>query len=401
MTYIQHIRAQFPAYTHSPDLVYLDSAATSQKPAAVIESISDYYQHANANVHRGIHTLTAQSTEQFEQARDVVQQFLGAKTRQEIIWTRGTTEAINLVANSFLLPRLRADDEILVPESEHHANIVPWQLIAQKAHAKVIAIPVSEAGIISTEQLKSLINAKTRFIAVAHMTNVTGARQPIEQIIDIAHQHNIPVLVDGAQGVVHEEVNVEKLGADFYTFSGHKLFGPTGIGALYARQAHLEEMTPWHGGGKMVQKVSFDGTTFSAAPAKFEAGTPNIAGAIGLASAITWFNQLPRDDIEQHLHALQRYTFEKLSELDDIVILGYQEKSSIISFIVKDVHHQDIATLLDEQGISVRTGHHCAHPFMSRLGVDGTIRVSSALYNQKKDIDQLVSALKKALELLA
>ncbi len=397
------IRAQFPALAqtvnHQP-LIYLDSAATTQKPDVVIDAIADYYRQQNANVHRGSHSLTANATTQFEQARDIVRQLIGAQAIEEIVWTRGATEAINLVAQTYARNHLSVGDEILVGEMEHHANIVPWQIVAQQTGAKVVKVPMTDNCQLDMDAFQSLLNHKTKIVALAHITNVTGTRQPIEQCIELAHRFGAMVLIDGAQGIVHEAVNVAELNADFYVFSGHKLYAPAGIGVLYGKRDILEAMPPWHGGGKMVEKVSFEHTSFSALPGKFEAGTPNVAGAIALGKAIEWYQGFKLADIEQHIAQLQHMAYTQLSLIDDIDIIGYQPRSSLLSFVIQGVHHQDLATLLDQQGIAVRSGHHCAHPFMDALNITGTVRVSFGIYNTEQDVTRLVAAVHKACDLL-
>ncbi|MDG3087362.1 SufS family cysteine desulfurase [Vibrio hannami] len=397
---VTSIRQQFPALDNS-ELVYFDSAATTQKPACVIEAIKRYYSMQNANVHRGSHSLTAHATNQFEQARALVSQFIGANSPKEIVWTRGATEALNLIAQTYARSTLQEGDVILVGESEHHANIVPWQIVAEQTGATVIPIPVKADGHLCQDAYESLLSNKVKLVAIAQTTNVTATRNPIEAMISEAHNVGAKVVIDGAQGVVHEEVNVADLDADFYVFSGHKLYAPTGIGVLYGKQALLEQMPPWHGGGKMVQKVSFGGTTYSELPGKFEAGTPNIAGAIALAEAINWYQSFDRPEIENHISTLQKTAYQKLIALDDdIKVIGYQPGSSVISFVMEGVHHEDIATLLDKQGIAVRSGHHCAHPLMDAFDIPGTVRVSFGIYNTLEDVEKLISALEKALDIL-
>ncbi len=392
--------AQFPALANNHTLVYLDSAATTQKPDAVIDCVKRYYQKQNANVHRGSHTLTAQATSEFEAARTRVQHFIKARSEKEIIWTRGATEAINLIAQSYARSQLQPGDEILVSEMEHHANIVPWQIVAEQTGALVVKVPINQNCTLNMEQFQKRISERTKIVAIAHISNVTGTRNPIEEIIQIAHKVGAITVIDGAQGAVHEAVDVVTLDADFYLFSGHKLYAPTGIGVLYGKQHLLEAMPVWHGGGKMVDKVSFSGTVFSELPAKFEAGTPNIAGAIALANAINWLKAYPLVEVEKHIHNLQATTYQRLCELDDVKVIGYQQNSSLISFVVEGVHHQDITTLLDQQGIAVRGGHHCAHPLMDALGLAGTVRVSFAIYNTMEDVERFIKALKKVLEIL-
>ncbi|EGR7952431.1 cysteine desulfurase CsdA [Vibrio vulnificus] len=400
---VQAIRQQFPALAqqvNQNELVYLDSAATTQKPQCVIDAITQYYSSQNANVHRGSHSLTASATSQFEAARDCVAHFIGVQSSKEIIWTRGATEALNLIAQTYARSTLQVGDEILVGEMEHHANIVPWQMVAEQTGAKVVKIPMTADCQLDIESFKTLMNERVKIVAVAQTTNVTATRQPIESIIELAHQHGAIVVVDGAQGIVHEPVDMRTLDADFYVFSGHKLYAPAGIGVLYGKLALLEAMPPWHGGGKMVEKVSFEKTTFSALPGKFEAGTPNVAGAIALAKAIEWYQGFDRDEVESHLHQLQSATYRALREMEDIRVIGYQNNASVITFVMDGVHHQDIATLLDQQGIAVRAGHHCAHPLMDALGVKGTVRVSFAIYNTMQDVEKLISALTTAISIL-
>ncbi|HFQ5378522.1 TPA: cysteine desulfurase CsdA [Vibrio vulnificus] len=400
---VQAIRQQFPALAqqvNQNELVYLDSAATTQKPQCVIDAITQYYSSQNANVHRGSHSLTASATSQFEAARDCVAHFIGAQSSKEIIWTRGATEALNLIAQTYARSTLQVGDEILVSEMEHHANIVPWQMVAEQTGANVVKIPMTADCQLDMASFKTLMNERVKIVAVAQTTNVTATRQPIESIIELAHQHGAIVVVDGAQGIVHEPVDMCTLDADFYVFSGHKIYAPAGIGVLYGKLALLEAMPPWHGGGKMVEKVSFEKTTFSALPGKFEAGTPNVAGAIALAKAIEWYQGFARDEVESHLHQLQSATYRALREMEDIRVIGYQNNASVITFVIDGVHHQDIATLLDQQGIAVRAGHHCAHPLMDALGVKGTVRVSFAIYNTMQDVEKLISALEKAVDML-
>ncbi|EKF9636008.1 cysteine desulfurase CsdA [Vibrio cholerae] len=403
MLNLDAIRAQFPALqqiVNDNPLVYLDSAATTQKPQCVIDAISHYYSQHNANVHRGSHSLTAQATSQFEGAREQVAQFIGAPSSKNIIWTRGATEALNLIAQSYARSTLQAGDEILVSETEHHANIVPWQMVAEQTGAKVVKIPMTATGEFGLEAFQKMLSPRCKIVALAHVTNVTGTRQPIEAVIQAAHQQGAIVVVDGAQGIVHEAVDVQTLDADFYVFSGHKLYAPAGIGVLYGKTALLEAMPPWHGGGKMVEKVSFDGTTFAGLPGKFEAGTPNVAGAIALATAIHWYQSLDRTAVEAHLHQLQQQAYQAISQIDDIRVLGYQPNASVLSLVMDGVHHQDLATLLDQQGIAVRAGHHCAHPLMDAFGVKGTVRISFGVYNSAEEVERLIAAIHKAVDLL-
>ncbi|GAM65034.1 cysteine desulfurase csdA-csdE [Vibrio ishigakensis] len=396
---IQAIRAQFPALADT-DIVYLDSAATTQKPKAVIDTITDYYSARNANVHRGSHSLTAQATTVFEQARETVRGFINAKSTKEIVWTRGATEAINLIAQTYGRNTLSTGDEILVSEMEHHANIVPWQLVAEQTGARVVKVPMTADCQLDLQAFESSLNPSTKIVAISHVSNVTGTRHPIEQMIKLAKQNGSTVVVDGAQGIVHETVDMQALNCDFYVFSGHKLFAPTGIGVLYGKLELLEAMPPWHGGGKMVQKVSFDGTSISDLPGKFEAGTPNVAGALALATAINWLKEVGIENAEHHVKTLQKRAFEGLSKIEDIEMVGFQDGASVISFVMDGVHHQDIATLLDQQGIALRAGHHCAHPFMDALNIKGTVRASFAVYNTIEEVDRFIAAVEKAADML-
>lgn len=397
------IRREFPAldqHTHTPSLVYLDSAATSQKPQAVIDSISQYYSSANANVHRGSHALTATATNRFEQARRHVARFLNAPEKG-IVWTRGATEALNLIAQSYARQMLQPGDEIIVSEMEHHANIVPWQLVAEQTGAKIVKWPINTATCqLELSVFEKLLTPKTRLVCIAHISNVTGTRNPVEAVIERAHQAGAVVVVDGAQAVVHENVDVTAMDADFYAFSGHKLFAPAGIGVLYGKPSLLEAMPPWHGGGKMVEKVSFSGTQYAESPAKFEAGTPNIAGAIALSEAIQWIENIDRKGAETHIASLQQRLVEGIEGIEDVTIIGLQPGASVVAFNVEGVHHSDIATLLDQQGIAVRSGHHCAHPLMDALNIGGCVRVSIALYNTEHDIDRCITAIQKACDIL-
>ncbi|CAM3574848.1 cysteine desulfurase CsdA [Vibrio aquimaris] len=400
---VEAIRTQFPALQQTVNqqtLVYLDSAATTQKPDCVIETIAHYYRAQNANVHRGSHSLTAHATGQFESARSTIAKFIGANSEREIIWTRGATEALNLIAQTFARNTLEPDDEILVSEMEHHANIVPWQIVAEQTGAKVVKVPMTTDCQWDMKVFDSLLSQKTKIVALAHITNVTGTRLPIEEVITKAKQVDAKVIIDGAQGIVHEPINVNKLGADFYVFSGHKIFAPAGIGVLYGKLELLEAMPPWHGGGKMVEHVSFSGTTYSALPGKFEAGTPNVAGAIALARAIDWYSALSIQEVEKHVQNITQQAYQRLSKIEGVKALGFQPKASVISFVVEGVHHQDVATLLDQQGVAIRAGHHCAHPLMDALGVKGTIRASFAVYNNLEDVDRLIAGVEKAVDML-
>ncbi|EKA7372824.1 cysteine desulfurase CsdA [Vibrio parahaemolyticus] len=400
---VKTVREQFPALNQDVNqspLVYLDSAATTQKPQCVIDVISRYYSAQNANVHRGSHSLTANATSQFEAAREAVATFIGANSSKEIIWTRGATEALNLVAQTYARSTLQPGDEILISEMEHHANIVPWQIVAKQTGAKIVKVPMTPECQFDLQAFEQKLSERCKIVACAQITNVTGTRQPIEKITELAHSVGAVVVVDGAQGIVHEQLDLSASDIDFYVFSGHKLYAPAGIGVLYGKLELLEAMPPWHGGGKMVERVSFEKTTFSALPGKFEAGTPNVAGAIALAKAIEWYQGFDHHEVEDHLHVLQDKAYRALNALDDIHILGYQPNASVLTFVMDGVHHQDMATLLDQQGIAVRAGHHCAHPLMDALNVKGTVRVSFGIYNTAEDVDRLIAAVEKAVDML-
>lgn len=390
-------RQQFPALRQSG--VYLDSAATSLKPEAVITAVQRYYASETGNVHRSQHRAARQLSEVFEQAREKAADFIGAEQARGIVWTKGATEAINLVAQCYARPRLQPGDEILVSEAEHHANLIPWLMVAQQTGARVVKLPLGADYLPDLHQLPSLINARTRLLAIGQMSNVTGGMPDLKRAITLAHQAGAVVMVDGAQGIAHTATDVTALDIDFYAFSGHKLYGPTGIGVLYGKPALLETMPPWQGGGKMMTAVSFDGFTPQAIPQRFEAGTPHIAGVIGLAAAIDWWQQQDRPAAERHSIDLANDAERQLSALP-----GFRSfrapGSSLLSFTIDGVHHHDLVTLLAEDGIALRAGHHCAQPLMAALGVPGTLRASFAPYNQPQDVDRLVQATQKALELL-
>ena len=401
---VQRIRADFPILNErvrGKRLAYLDNAATTQKPRAVIDAISRYYETSNANVHRAVHELAERATTQYEGARDRIAKFFNAQ-REEVVFTRGTTEAINLVAYSFLRPRLKAGDEILVTGMEHHSNIVPWQLVAAQCGAKVVAAPVLDDGALDLDGWRALLNERTRFIAVVQVSNTLGTVNPVAEIIAEAKRRDIPVLVDGAQAVAHLKVDFSALGADFYALSAHKLYGPTGFGCLIAKRARLDAMPPWHGGGDMIRTVSFEGSTWTEPPYRFEAGTPDMAGAIGLAAAIDYVDAIGFGAIAAHEHALLEYATPRLAELKGLRLIGTTpNKGGILSFVIDGANPQDIGSILDMEGVAVRTGHHCTMPLMARFGVTATTRASLAVYNTLEDIDQLVGALKKAQRLLA
>lgn len=390
---INKIRADFPILqekVYGKPLVYLDNAATSQKPQQVIDKIVEYYLKYNSNVHRGIHYLSNKSTDACENARKVVQQFIKAKHEYEIIFTRGTTEAINLVAHSFGEKYVNEGDEIIVSQIEHHSNIVPWQMLCERKNAKLKVIPCNEKGELEIDKLQELITNKTRIIAVNHISNSLGTINPIKEIIDIAHAKNVPVLIDAAQSAQHKKIDVQALDCDFLVFSGHKIYGPTGIGVLYGKESLLNEMPPWQGGGEMIDSVSFEKTTYNILPFKFEAGTPNYIGTIALATAIEYIEDIGLDNIDRYENELLQYATEKLLTIPGLKIYGTaKNKASVISFLIDGVHPYDLGMMLDQLGIAVRTGTHCTETVMQYFGIEGTIRVSVAFYNTKEEIDVL------------
>lgn len=383
------------------DLVYLDNAATSQKPIQVIDALVHYYTHYNANIHRGLHTLADEATAAYEAARVSVQEFIGAAYHEEIIFTKGATESINLVARSWGSAFLQKGDEIIISSLEHHANIVPWQMIAQEKGAFLKVIPIDDNGVLDMEAYRNMLSDKTKFVSIIHVSNALGIINPVEEIIALAHEKNALVLLDGAQSSVHLDIDVKKLDCDFYVFSGHKIYGPTGVGVLYGKRDLLEKMPPFLGGGEMIKEVTFEKTTYNELPFKFEAGTPNIADVIVMKPAIDFINKYGKANIRAHEEELLAYSTTKLKEIEGLKIIGdVQNKISVISFVIEGVHPQDLAILLDNQGIAVRTGHHCAQPLMQRLGIVGTTRVSFAAYNTLSEIDVLIAALHKSIKML-
>ncbi len=394
---VQRWRNDFPILQTSlygKPLVYLDNAATTQKPVSVIEAENHYYRNDNANVHRGIHALSQRATDAFEAARAKVQQFINAASSSEIIFVRGTTEAINLVAQSYGRSRFKVGDEIILSHMEHHSNIVPWQILCEQTGAKLRVIPVNQNGELEFESYNQLLGPRTRLVAVGHVSNALGTVNPVRAIIDLAHTRGVPVLLDGAQAVAHLPVDVQALDCDFYAFSGHKLYGPTGIGVLYAKTALLEAMPPYQGGGDMILSVSFKGTVYNTFPHKFEAGTPNIAGVIGLGAAVDYLTGIGFEDLIRHEQALLHYATQSVSAITGLRIIGTAlEKTGILSFVLEGVHPHDIGTILDREGVAIRTGHHCAMPLMERFGVPATARASFALYNTKAEVDQLLAAI--------
>ena len=398
-------RADFPALhqsVHGQPLVFLDSAASAQQPSAVIDAVAKYQSEDHANVHRGVHTLSHRATEAYEGARDKIRSFINASSRNEIVLTSGTTEAINLVAQTFCRPRLQPGDKILVTHLEHHANIVPWQLVCEQTGAELVVAPINDKGEVELDKMLDLIDDKVLLIGIAHVANALGTVCPVEKVVEHARQRGIPVLVDGAQGVPHLDVDVQALGCDFYAFSGHKMFGPTGTGVLYGREKLLESMPPWQGGGDMILEVSFDKTIYNELPYKFEAGTPNISGVVGLGAAIDYLEAVGMADIARYEHDLHDYMVARLKEIDGIRLIGEaRNKASVQSFMLDDIHSHDLGTILDHQGVAIRTGHHCAMPLMQRFGISGTSRASLAFYNNRNDVDRLVTALAKAKEIFA
>lgn len=393
------LRGQFPALAQEVNghpLVYLDNAATTQKPQAVLDAINHYYRADNANVHRAAHALSGRATRAFEDARETVARFINAPRSHEVIWTRGTTEAINLVAQSWGMSELRAGDEIVLSTLEHHANIVPWQLVAQRTGAVIRVIPLDERGDLDIAAYLALLGPRTRLVSVAHVSNALGTVNPVKEMVAAAKAVGALSLIDGAQAVAHLEVDVQAIGCDFYAFSGHKLYGPTGIGVLWGRTELLERMPPWQAGGEMIDRVSFSGTTFNTLPFKFEAGTPHIAGAIGLAAAIGFVMEQDRDSLASHEAALTDYLIAGLQQVPGLRLVGEPgQRAGAVSFLLEDIHPQDAATLLDMQGIALRVGHHCAMPLMESLGIGGTMRASLACYNNRDDVDALLAALHK------
>jgi cysteine desulfurase/selenocysteine lyase len=399
---VNRIRRDFPILNqqvHGRPLIYLDSAATSQKPRVVMDRLARYYAEENSNVHRGVHYLSQLATREYDDARLRVQRFLNAADSHEIIFTRGTTEGINLVASSYGRKFVHAGDEIIISAIEHHSNIVPWQMLCEQTGAKLRVIPINDAGELLMDEYAAMLNAKTKMVAVNHISNALGTINPVKRIIELAHSRDIPVLIDGAQAAPHLKVDVRDLDCDFYAFSGHKTCGPTGIGALYGKSHWLEAMPPVMGGGDMIASVTFEKTTYNTLPYKFEAGTPNIADAIGLGAAIDYLNGIGLDRIEAYEHELLQYATETIGAIPGVRLIGTaREKASVLSFTLDDVHPHDIGTILDQDGIAVRAGHHCAQPVMKRFGVPATVRASLAFYNTKEEIDALAQGLQRVME---
>ncbi len=402
---ILEIRQDFPVLNrlvYGKPLVYLDNAATTQKPKCVISAISDYYLNYNSNIHRGVHRLSQEATDEYEKSRKIIKEFINANKTNEIIFTRGTTEGINLVAHSYVRPRLKEGNEIVITHMEHHSNIVPWQIVCEETGAKLRVVPINDAGELIFEEFEKMFTDKVKFVSVVYVSNSLGTINPIEEITKKAHSQGIPVLVDAAQSIQHIKTDIRKLGCDFMVFSGHKIYGPTGIGILYGKENYLEKMNPYQGGGDMIKSVSFERTIYNDLPYKFEAGTPNIEGAIGLGKAIEYVSQIGFDFITEHESELLKYAQEKLSEIDGLKIIGNAaRKASVVSFVLENVHPHDVGTMLDVDGVAVRTGHHCTEPIMRRFGVPATTRASFAFYNTKQEIDILVQSIQKVIKMFS
>ncbi len=402
---VNRVRGDFPILTrqvHGRPLVYLDSAATAQRPLAVIEATDRFYREYNANVHRGVHQVSVEASEAFESARSTMRQFIGARSDREIVFTRGTTESVNLVAQSFLRPRLEPGDEILITHMEHHSNIVPWQLLCEQTGARLRVAPINQRGELLVDELEEMLNERTRLVGIVHVSNALGTVNPVSRVCRLARERDIPVLVDGAQATPHLEVDVQELDCDFYCLSAHKMYGPTGIGVLYGRESLLEAMPPWQGGGEMISRVSFEGTVYNDLPHKFEAGTPNIAGAIGMAAAARYLSGLGLEAIAAHEHELLEYATSKMEAIDGLRIIGTaREKGPVVSFTLEGVHPNDLGTIVDHHGVAIRTGHHCAMPVMQFFDVPATARISFGLYNTRLEIDRFIEAVVAARGMLA
>lgn len=398
------IRKEFPVLERKvkgKNLVYFDNAATAQKPRVVINALIDYYQQYNANIHRGIHSLAEEATAAFEATRDTVKDFINAKYREEIIFTHGVTEGINLVAATWGRQNVKEGDEIIISSMEHHSNIVPWQMLCLEKKAKLKIIPINEKGELLMDEYEKLITPNTKIVSIVHASNSLGTINPVKEIVEIAHQHNIIVLVDGAQSAVHLDIDVQDIDCDFFVLSSHKIYGPTGVGVLYGKKELLEEMPPYMGGGEMIKDVTYDITTYNDLPYKFEAGTPNIADTVAFKAALDFVNEIGKNNIRKHEESLTRYAMDKLSQINGVRLVGTaKHKTSVVSFIVDGVHPQDMGILLDNYGIAVRTGHHCCQPLMNRFEIPGTIRASFAMYNTKEEVDELVKGVEKAIKML-
>ena len=400
---IQKIREDFPILSrtvYDKPLVYLDNAATTQKPLCVLDAMREEYLNVNANVHRGVHYLSQQATDLHEAARETVRRFINAESVSEIVFTRGTTEGLNLVASSFCEEFMQEGDEVIISVMEHHSNIVPWQLQAAKRGIAIRVIPMDERGELKLDEFRGMLNGRTKLVSIVHVSNVLGTINPVKEITRIAHEHGVPVLVDGAQSTPHFRVDVQDIDCDFFVFSGHKMYGPTGIGVLYGKESWLDRLPPYQGGGEMIESVTFEKTVFEKLPFKFEAGTPDYVATHGLAKAIDYIESIGIDNISAHERELTRYCMQKLSEIEGMRLFGTSDhKDAVASFLVRDIHHLDMGTLLDRLGIAVRTGHHCAQPLMDRLGIQGTVRASFALYNTKEEIDVLANGIARVSQM--
>ena len=401
----ESIKSDFPTLNqkiNGNDLIYLDSAATTQKPVSVIEAIESYYKLINSNIHRGVHTLSGKATEAYENARSKVAEFIKANSRKEIIFVRGATEAINLVAHSYVKPILEEGDQIIISQMEHHANIVPWQIICEERKAELRIIPMNHEGELLLPEFKNLINEKTKFISINHVSNTLGTVNPVGEIVKIAHSKDIKIMIDGAQAVQHMPLNIEKLGADFYCFSGHKMYAPTGIGVLYGKRELLEKMPPYQGGGDMIKSVTFEKTVYNDIPNRFEAGTPNISGAIGLGAAIDYITEVDMYDIAEHEKELLDYATREIKKIEEVKVIGNSsEKASVLSFVIDKIHPHDIGTIMDKHGVAIRTGHHCTQPIMDFYEISATARASFGIYNSKEDVDKMIYSIKKTIEVFA
>ena len=396
------IKSDFPTLNqkiNGNDLVYLDNAATTQKPKSVINSVNEYYKKTNSNIHRGVHTLSQEATEKYENARIKIAKFINSTNEKEIIFVRGATEAINLVANSYARPLLQPNDQIIITEMEHHANIVPWQIVCKEKKAELKILPMNIKGELIIDELEKMITKKTKFMAINHVSNSLGTINDVRKIVEIAHNHNIRILIDGAQAVQHIPIDVKEIDADFYCFSGHKIYAPTGIGVLYGKKKLLDEMPPYQGGGDMIKSVTFEKTIYNEVPNKFEAGTPNISGAIGLGTAIDYIQDIGIDNIAKHESELLNYATEKIKEIKGVKIIGNaKDKASVLSFTMENIHPHDIGTIMDSHGVAIRAGNHCTQPVMDFYSIPATARVSFAIYNDKTDVDKLISSVKKTME---
>jgi len=399
------IKSDFPTLNqkiNGNDLVYLDNAATTQKPNSVINSVNEYYKKTNSNIHRGVHTLSQEATEKYENARMKIAKFINSTTEKEIIFVRGATEAINLVANSYARPLLQPNDQIIITEMEHHANIVPWQIVCKEKEAELKILPMNSKGELIVDELEKIITNKTKFMAINHVSNSLGTINDVRKIVEIAHKHNIRILIDGAQAVQHIPIDVKEIDADFYCFSGHKIYAPTGIGILYGKKKLLDEMPPYQGGGDMIKSVTFEKTIYNDVPNKFEAGTPNISGAIGLGTAIDYIQDIGIDNIAKHESDLLNYATEKIKEIKGVRIIGNaKDKASVLSFTMENIHPHDIGTIMDSHGVAIRAGNHCTQPVMDFYSIPATARASFAIYNDKTDVDKLISSVKKTMEVFA